>query len=200
MWRICGFEDALAYFLTDEDFVFELTHKLADTYVAVIKAFADVPADAYLFGDDWGDQRGVMTGAPTWRKFLKPCWEKVYAEVHRQGKKVIQHSCGSISEIYPDLHEIGMDCHESVQPEAANMEPAFLKEKYGNIMSFWGMLGSQGILKHGSPDEIRREIFRLRDLFRESGGHILAPSKPLMDEMEIEKAAAVIDTLSELDG
>ncbi len=199
-WRIRGFENAMMDMLTDKGFYRELTQRLTDNYIAMLKACEDVPADAYLFGDDWGDQRGVMIGVESWRKFIKPCWARIYEEVHRQGKVVIQHSCGSIADLYDDLAEIGMDCHESVQPEAHGMAPERIKALYGKKVSFWGCLGTQGILYHGSPAEIRGEIYRLHHLFQEDGGYVLAPSKPLPDEMELDKAIAVIETLAELNG
>jgi len=197
-WRMRGFENALTDMLLEEDFYSELTQKITDIYIAMLKACEDVPADAYLFGDDWGDQRGVIMGAQSWRKFIKPCWARIYAEVHRQGKKALQHSCGSIVDIYDDLAEIGMDCHESVQPEAHGMAPENIKAKWGRKISFWGCLGSQSVLTSGSPAEIRNEIIRLRDLFKADGGYILAPAKPLFDEMPLDKAVAVVEGLSEL--
>ena len=197
-WRVRGFNNALSDMITDEDFYIELTTKIADNYVEMIRACADIPADAFLFGDDWGEQRGIIFGPERWRKFIAPCWERIYAEVHKQEKKVIHHSCGSIAEIYDDCIAIGMDCHESVQPEAAGMAPERIKEKWGSRISFWGCLGSQGILHHGTPSEIKAEIFRLADLFKKSGGFVLAPAKPLVEDMDIKKAAAVIDAFSEL--
>ncbi len=197
-WRIRGFENALMDTVANEDFYRELTEKTTDLYIEMLKACADIPADAYLFGDDWGEQRGVILGPEVWRKFIKPCWERIYREVHRQKKTVIQHSCGSISDIYDDLIEIKMDCHESVQPEAYNMEPSYIKVKFGKKMSFWGCLGSQSTLAFGSPQEIKKEILRLRDLFRADGGYVLAPAKPLSDSMSLEMAVAVVETLSEL--
>lgn len=197
-WRMRGFENALTDTVTDEDFYKEVTGRITDNYIEMLKACEDVPADAYLFGDDWGDQRGVIIGQDRWRKFIKPCWERIYSEVHRQGKIAIQHSCGSIVSIYDDLAEIGMDCHESVQPEAFGMEPSLIKKQFGSKISFWGCLGSQGILASGSPKEVEREIKRLADLFKEDGGYVLAPAKPLMDEMKLESAVAVVETLAEL--
>ncbi len=198
LWRLRGFENALTDLLLEEEFCFEATQRLTDLYVDMLRACEDVPADAFLFGDDWGDQRGVIMGAKTWRKYFKPCWARIYEEVHRQGKVAVQHSCGSIWEIYDDLIEIGMDAHESVQPEAHGMEPERLQAIYGDRLSFWGCLGSQGILNHGTPEEIRAEIFRLAALFRDKGGYVLAPAKPLVDEMPLEKAIAVIEALRDI--
>jgi len=197
-WRIRGFENALMDSFTDEDFYAELCNTITDNFIATIKACEDVPADAYLFGDDWGDQRGIILGPDRWRKFIKPCWARIYAEVHSQGKKAIQHSCGSIVDIYDDLIEIGLDCHESAQPEAEGMETARIKAKWGDRMSFWGCLGSQSILDTGTPAEIAKEIKRLHNLFKDDGGYVLAPAKPLFDEMDLDKAIAVIEALGEL--
>jgi uroporphyrinogen decarboxylase len=195
-WRLRGFENALVDTMMDVDFYKEMTENITDLYIDMLKACEDVPADAFLFGDDWGEQRGVIIGAEKWRELIKPCWERIYKEVHRQGKAVLQHSCGSIVDIYDDLAEI--DCHESVQPEARGMAPEIIKKKWGSKISFWGCLGSQGILNFGTPNEIKAEIFRLRDLFKKDGGYILAPAKPLQDEMSIDKAVAVVEALSEL--
>ncbi|MDD4774190.1 MAG: uroporphyrinogen decarboxylase family protein [Eubacteriales bacterium] len=197
-WRMRGFENALSDMLLEADFYTEMTGLITDLYIEMLTACEDVPADAYLFGDDWGEQRGLIMGPASWRKFIKPCWARIYAEVHRQGKTVIQHSCGSIADIYDDLAEIGMDCHESVQPEAYGMEPSVLQRKWGDRIAFWGCLGSQSTLYSGSEDDIKNEIHRLDNIFKAKGGYVLAPAKPLTDDMPAEKAAAVVETLSGL--
>ena len=197
-WRMRGFENALVDMIEAPDFYRELTRKITDIYIDMLKACADIPNDAYIFGDDWGEQRGLIMGRARWCEFLKPSWARVYAEVHRQGKKAVQHSCGSIVDIYDDLAEIEMDCHESVQPEARGMAPEALKEKFGRKVSFWGCLGSQGLLFSGTPAAIQAEVFRLHHLFREDGGFVLMPAKPLQDGMAIERAVAAVEAFQAL--
>jgi len=197
-WCMRGFENAMMDMLTEEKFYTELCEKITDLYIEFIRYVADVNADAILLGDDWGDQRGVIMGKDLWLKYFKPCYERIYDEIHKQDKKIIQHCCGSIVDIYDDLAEIGMDCHESVQPESANMAPELVKAGWGYKICFLGCLGSQSTLFTGTPDGIRTEILRLRDLFKPDGGYILAPAKSLSDEMDIEQAVAVIETLSTL--
>ena len=111
---------------------------------------------------------------------------------------MIQHACGSISDIYDDLAEIGMDCHDSVQPEARGMAPEVLKERFGRKVSFWGCLGSQGLLFRGSPAEIKAEVLRLHNLFKEDGGFVLMPAKPLQDGMPLENAVAAVEAFEGL--
>ena len=97
----------------------------------------------------------------------------------------------------PDIIEIGMDVLESVQPEAAGMNPYELKKKWGDKIAFWGGLGSQSTIPLGTPDEIRQEIRRLRSEMSRGGGYILAPAKPLQPGTPTENAVAILETITE---
>ena len=195
-WRIRGFEDALVDAVTAPDFYAELLDRLTELYVALVKVWEDVPADAIMFGDDWGYQQGVILGPERWRRFIKPRWAKVYEEVHAQGKYVISHCCGSIADIMPDIVEIGLDVLESVQPEARGMNPYELKKAWGGQLTFWGGLGSQSTIQFGSPEEIKREVKRLCAEMGKGGGYILAPAKGLQPGTPVENAAAVVEAFT----
>ena len=84
-----------------------------------------------------------------------------------------------------------MDVLESVQPEAAGMNPYELKRKWGDKITFWGALGSQSTLAFGTPEQIRAEVRRLRTEMGRGGGYILAPAKALQPETTTENAVAV---------
>jgi len=196
-WRIRGFENALMDAAVEQDFYAELLDRVTDLYLQFVEFCADVPADAIMFGDDWGDQRGVILGPERWRKFLKPRWARIYDAVHAQGKLVISHSCGSVADIMPDIIEIGLDVLESVQPEAAGMNPYELKRQWGDQITFWGCLGSQSTLQFGTPQEIRDEVARLREEMGRGGGFILAPAKSLQPGTPLENAAACVEAFAE---
>ena len=194
-WRICGFEETMCNIAAEEEFYGELVEKISDLYVQMVEYCADVEADAFLFGDDWGSQTGVIIGPHKWRKFIKPAWKKVYDKVHAQGKYVISHSCGSVYDIIPDAIEIGLDMLESVQPETYGMNPFKLKEEFGDKLGFWGTLGSQSVIPFWKPDEIKEHIKKLKKEMSVNGGYILAPAKPFQPETPLENAIAVIDGL-----
>ncbi len=198
-WNLRGFENLLLDVIENPDFFEEALDRLTDLYLAFVEYTADLPIDGIFFGDDWGDQRGVIIGPRRWRQFLKPRWASIYAAVHAHGKYVLHHSCGSVAEIIPDMIEIGMDVLESVQPEAAGMNPYELKRKWGNKITFWGCLGSQSTIPFGTPVEIRQEVRRLRTEVGREGGYILAPAKSLQPETPTENAAAVFEAFIEAD-
>jgi len=195
-WGIRGFENAMIDCIAEPDFFAEVLDHLTDLYLAQVAQCADIRADAIKFGDDWGDQRGVMIGPERWRRFFKPRYARIYEAAHAQGKLVISHCCGSVADIMPDIIEIGMDVLESVQPEAAGMNPYELKKKWGDKITFWGCLGSQSTIPFGTPAEIHAEVRRLCREMGQGGGYILAPAKPLQPETSTENAIAVLEAFT----
>ena len=152
-----------------------------------------MPVDGILFGDDWGDQRGVMLGPDRWRSLLKPLYKKLYRKVKDSGKFVLNHVCGSIVDIIPDLIDIELDVLESIQVEAGGMDPYQIKQEFGSDLAFWGGLGSQSIIPFGAPDELRKEISRLRSEMAAEGGYILSCAKALQRGTPIANAVAIFE-------
>lgn len=62
------------------------------------------------FGDDLGMQRSLPISPGKWRKYLKPCFSRIYKPFRDAGHHVYMHTDGHILEIIPDL----MDCGVSV--------------------------------------------------------------------------------------
>ena len=195
-WRIRGFENTMMDCILNEDFYEALLDRLTELRLGMVERLRDIPADGILFGDDWGDQRGVIIGPERWRRFLKPRWAKVYEAVHAQGKIVMSHCCGSVADILPDIIEIGLDVLESVQPEPQGMNSFELKKKYGDKITFWGCLGTQSTIQFAKPPEIQAHIDRLCAEVGQGGGFILAPAKPLQPGTPPENAAAVVEAFS----
>ena len=192
-WYLRGFENTLMDCVAEEDFYTEMLDRMTQLTLDIIEECADIPADAIMMGDDWGVQRGVLIGPERWRRFFKPRYARIFEAVHKQGKVAIMHCCGSVAEIMADIIEIGLDVLESVQPEAAGMNPYGLKKKWGDRITFWGGLGSQHTIPFTTPEEIRREIRKLRSEMGKGGGYILAPAKPLRPETPTENAVAVVE-------
>jgi uroporphyrinogen decarboxylase len=199
-WTLRGYENALMDAVAEPEFYAALLDRLTDLYLVFVRETASLPVDAILFGDDWGDQRGVTMGGERWRRFLKPRWARLFAATHAAGKIAMCHSCGSVAAIVPDLIEIGLDVLESCQPEADGMNPGDLKRRFGKRIAFWGGLGTQSLIPFGKPDQIRTEVRRLAREMSRGGGYIMAPAKPLQPETPTANAAAVFEALAEAGG
>jgi uroporphyrinogen decarboxylase len=60
------------------------------------------------FGDDLGNQNSLPMSPKLWRKYLKPCFAKIFGACRDIGAHVYLHSDGHMLEIIPDLIECGL--------------------------------------------------------------------------------------------
>jgi len=197
VWRLLGVEDAMILTIDDPELFDDIVEHLDVLLNQFLDVVLDFPADAVFICDDWCDQRTCMFGAATWRRHFKPRLEKFYKRVHDSGKYVIQHVCGNVEPLIPDLIEIGLDVLESVQSEA--MDVRKIKQLYGDKLAFYGALGVQNLVNFGTPDQIREEIRMLRRELGKNGGFILAPAKQLNRSVPIENLVAIYEEFIEED-
>jgi len=123
---------------------------------------------------------------------------RLYDTVHAAGKLAFQHTCGNVLPIVPDLIDIGLDCLQSLQPEA--MPVYELKQRYGRDLVLWGGLGTQELLPFGTPEAIRNEARRLKRELGRGGGYIFSSSKPIMSDVPIANAVALIEESVKAEG
>lgn len=67
------------------------------------------PPKILHFGDDLGMQTSLPMSPAKWRKYLKPCFAKIYGRCREEGYYVYMHTDGHIYEIIPDLVECGVN-------------------------------------------------------------------------------------------
>lgn len=191
LWSYVGMEDALVYMITEPEFVHALLDKILECNLKVLDIFNEYPFDGIYFGDDWGQQKGMIMGPKLWREFIKPRMAVMYKHAKKNGKFVFQHSCGDIQEIFPDLIEIGLDCYQTVQPEIYNLLK--IKKEYGEKLCFWGGISTQQALPTLKPSEIAEVIKETVEIMHSGGGYILAPTHAVPKDVPPENIIAMLD-------
>jgi uroporphyrinogen decarboxylase len=68
-----------------------------------------------------------------------------------------------------------------------------IKKHYGKNLCLWGGLGTQQLLPFGTPEEIREEVRNLKTYMGQGGGYILSSTKPIMSEVPVENAVALLE-------
>ncbi len=189
-WALCGFQNYLGYLVGEPSFVEELTERLTGFSCDVTRQLAGLGADAIRFGDDWGFQDRLMVRPDLWRRLFKRHYAKVYGTAREAGLIVAIHSCGNITDVLPDLIDIGVQVVHPLQPEAMDVERC--RRDYGKHLTFWGGLGSQSTLPRGTPQDVRREVRSRLKLFA-GGGYILAPAGAAPAETPAENIAAIVE-------
>jgi uroporphyrinogen decarboxylase len=192
-WSLRGMENLLVDMIEAPEWVDELLDTILAFDLAVVEEMLKYDIDGLLYGDDWGQQRGLIFGPRFWRRFIKPRVARMYGAVKRAGKAAMIHSCGRVQELFPDLIEVGLDVFNPFQPDV--MDPYEMKRRYGDRLSFFGGVSVQHLLPHGTPDEIRSEVRRLMHEVGRDGGFIVAPSHDMPGDIPVENMVAFIETV-----
>jgi len=187
-----GMQDLLMDLTLNPVFVEALLSGIRDYILGTIAIlFERFDFEAVALSDDYGTQKDLIISPESWRKFVKPHLSEIYGKAKESGKAVFHHSCGNVASIIPDLLDIGLDILHPVQPEVLDI--IFIKKEYGHALTFCGGLSTQKLLPHGSPDEVREEVKRLKREMGRGGGYILEPGITIQADVPLRNLLVMIE-------
>jgi len=192
-WTLVGMENLLMALVADKGFATGLLDRITQWHLRMIDNICASDIDAVWFGDDWGQQTGLIMGPDLWREFFKPRMRTLFQRVKAHDKYVFLHSCGNVAALFGDLIECGLDVFNPFQPEA--MDVFRVKQQFGDRLSFWGGISTQQTLPHGTVEEVKDEVRRLLGKLGERGGYIAAPAHDVPADAKPENVAAMIEVL-----
>jgi uroporphyrinogen-III decarboxylase len=140
--------------LLEQDKIVTLLRRIEDLLADTIVQYAAAGADAVMFPEDWGTQKGLMIRPDTWRKVFKPGFRRLCQVAHEHGIKVFMHSCGKTTVIIPDLIEAGIDVLQFDQPQLHGLEN--LAAFHGQI-TFWCPVDIQTTLQTEDTAQIEAD-------------------------------------------
>ncbi|NLX35189.1 MAG: hypothetical protein GXY68_00685 [Chloroflexi bacterium] len=163
-------------------------------YEANERFFAQVGdlIDGFFFGNDFGTQRGLICGPAQFDEFVMPWFRRFTEQGHRWGYQVILHSCGSIYKVIDRLIDAGVDCLHPLQALAENMDAATLARDFSGRIAFLGGIDTQELLDRGTPEQVRAEVRRVRDLL--GPNLIISPShEAILPNVPLENIRAMAE-------
>jgi len=166
-----GFANALMDFKLEREKACFLLDKIFEFENEVIKISAQYGFNGIHFADDWGTQKALIINPDMWRELFKPYYKIQFKLVHDLGMHVWFHSCGNITSIIPDFHEIGVDVMNISQPNVVDIHQIgkLLKGK----QCFMVPISYQTVSINGTPQDIEAEAKRLySELGTHKGGFI----------------------------
>jgi len=183
MGRVMGMEETLMRLHTHDEATLRYVDKMVDMEIAVLDRIMRNAAgiDFLWMGEDLGTQIAPMISLDLYRKVFKPRHQKFIDLAKSYNLPVMIHTCGSSSWAYDDFIEMGINAVDTLQPEAANMNPAYLKEHFGGKLCFHGCISTAGILTDGSITDVEDNVRETIETFRGMNCYMLSPTHLIQD-------------------
>lgn len=68
-----------------------------------------------------------------------------------------------------------------VAPEVMN--PYAVKQRYGDRLTIWGAVGTQSVLPHGTPADVRETVREYCKVLGKGGGFVIGPSHAIKEDV-----------------
>jgi uroporphyrinogen decarboxylase len=150
--------------------------------------------DFIWLGEDLGTQRGPTISLQLYRKQIRPRHQQFVDCAKSFGLPVIIHSCGSSSWAFDDFIGMGIDAVDTLQPEAKDMSPSYLKSRFGDRLAFHGCVSTAGPVAYGTVGETVKYVSDTLEIMMPGGGYCLAPTHDLQDNSPTENVVAMYET------
>jgi len=196
-WSLRGFETFLMDLALHLAFAEELLERVTEIQVVLARRFVALGVDGGYFGDDYGAQKGLLFSPRVWRTLFKPRLARMFAVFREADLPVILHSDGDIAEILPDLVEIGLTTLNPVQPEV--LDHTWLKQTFGDQLSFYGGVSTQTVLPHGTPAEVDSAVRSCIKTLADGGtGLVIGPSHRMTADIPTKNLDALLASFAAL--
>lgn len=192
--RLMGMEDTLVNLITED----EATLCYIDRAIAMrlevlerllVKAAGRI--DFLWIGEDLGTQIAPIISHDLYTRVLRPRHQLFIDLAKAWNLPVMVHTCGASSWVYEDFIEMGISAVDTLQPEARDMAPSSLLERFGGRLAFHGCISTAGPLAYGSVGDVERNVRETLEIFRPTGGYCLAPTHAIQDNTPVENVLAM---------
>ena len=191
-------QQVLIDLITDDPAGLRLIERRNDISVEVTRRAFEAAGDLIdlmCLGEDLGTQRGPTISLETFRKHIRPRMQRFVDIAKAYDVPCMIHSCGSSSWAFDDFLGMGITVVETLQPEAKDMAPAYLKERWGDKLAFHGCISTAGPLAYGTTADVEANVRETLETMMPGGGYIFSPTHTVMENTPTENVVAMYDAV-----
>lgn len=126
------------------------------------------------------------------REFF-PFAQKIVDKLKEKGYRVMFEMEGDVRVVLSDIVKTGTDAYTPVE-ELSGMSGEWIKEKYPRLV-LAQMIDSAQLLTYGKKNEVVKKTKDIIELTRKNGGILIGSSGDINEEVNVENAVAMINTV-----
>ncbi len=148
-------------------------------------------------GEDLGTQDSPLIGMELLKKHILPRHKPFFDLAKAYDLPVVMHTCGSSSWAYEEYIKMGLNAVDTLQPEAKDMSPEYLKRTFGGRLAFHGCISTAGPVAFGTVDDVVRYCRDTLKIMMPGGGYCFSPTHALQDNSPTENVVMMYETAKE---
>lgn len=185
-----GIEQFLIDLYEDPEFAEALIAKVTDLLIELNVYYLEAvgPYIEWIeFSSDFGTQNAPFLSPALFEEFFLEPHKRLFGACKKAAPnvKIFLHSCGSVKMLMPQFIEMGVEVQSALQPLAADMDSAGLKETFGDRLVFHGGVDIQQAMT-GTLADVDADVKKRIDAFAKDGGYILSPSNHFQIDVPVE--------------
>jgi uroporphyrinogen decarboxylase len=193
--QLVGMEKLLIDMMMETEYVIPLFEACAEFQTQIGLRLIEKGVDAIWYGDDFGTQQSLIMDPETFRNQLKPIYTKMNKRFKEANPDIIPilHCDGAVAPLLIDIHEMGFEVFNPVQPDVPGHLPKDLKDNFGHLFPFWGAIDQQDLLPNGSDEELEKDIIEKITILGEGGGYMISPAHIIQNDVSPERVLKFIE-------
>jgi len=193
--QLAGMEKMLIDMMMEAEYVVPLFEACAEFQTQMGLRLIDKGVDAIWFGDDFGTQQSLIMAPETFRAQLKPIYTRMIEEFKKAKPDIIPilHCDGAVSLLLDDIHDIGFEVFNPVQPGVPGHLPLDMKNGFGDRFAFWGAIDQQDLLPNGTDEELEKDIIEKITILGKGGGYMISPAHIIQNDVSPERVLKFIE-------
>jgi len=195
-WYLMDFETLSVSMFVDPGLVHEMVNGFVDWALkAADLAWTNGGIDAFHISDDWGATNGLLISPEQFREFFLEPFRRMVTGMKSYGVPVIMHNDGNLWEMLDELVNTGISAYHPVE-KAAGMDLVTVKNKYSGMICPIGNVNNKTTMVTGTAAEVISETLECLRTGAPGGGYILSTDHSLHDDIPLENAMALIETVT----
>lgn len=188
--RMCSTETILYAMADDPEWVKDMCDHGCSLALTLLDMMWDKGflIDELMWFDDMAYRNGMMFSKEMWRSIIRPYQKRTIDWAHNHGIKVQLHCCGRISDLIPDLVQLGLDALNPLEVKAG-MDPLQAKKQYGRDLV---LRGGFDIQNWSDPAKAERDIMDVLPVMMQSGGYVFSSDHSVADSVSLDSYRRIV--------
>jgi len=192
-----GYNDFLLNTLADPDLVMDLIKIIHDYCLQEMETFLQYPMDMMKVGSGIITTTGPMV---SWEQVdqLETSFLREQINIIRDANKYVYfHIDGRVDNMVQDYIEMGVDVLNPIDPSGGVQDIYEIKKLYGGEITLAGNINIDTVLKDGTPEEVKADVWEHMKELGKGGGYIVSSSHNLHELIPVENYYAMRDAVME---